>query len=93
MGTDTHLRALLGSGMLSWGLETCIPPGAHPSHVPALAIQPVPCPAQGSVARVSASAGHPILQRGLENGAWQPGASPPHTPHIPRLQPCSLQGA
>lgn len=37
MGPDTHLRALLGLGMLSWGLETCILLRAHPSLVPTLA--------------------------------------------------------
>lgn len=90
MGTDTHLRALLGSGMLSWGLETCIPPGAHPSHVPALAAQLVPCPAQGSIAQVSASAGHPILQTGVPGSLEHPHHTP-HTSPGSSLAPCKGQ--
>lgn len=61
--------------------------------VPALSLlwlaQPVPCPAQGSIAQISASAGHSVLQREMADGVWQPRAFPPLTPRIPRPQPCS----
>lgn len=47
MGADTHLRVLLGLGMHSWGLETCIPPGAYPSPIPALASTASAMPSAG----------------------------------------------
>lgn len=82
---------------LVWGCSAgSLEPASHPELIPALLLlwpaQPVLRPAQGSVAWVSASAGHPVLQTGMGDDVWQFGVSPPLPPHIPRSQSCSLQG-
>jgi len=89
---------LISGHCLVWGCSAGgLTPASRPEFIPALFLrwlaQPVLCPAQGNTAWASASAGQPVLQTGMGDGTWQPGASPPLTPHILRPQPCSLQGA
>lgn len=81
---------------LVWGCSVGISkPASWPELIPAPFLlwpaQPVLCPAQGSVAQVSAGAGHPVLQTGMGDGAWQ---HPHHSPRVsqgPSLAPLKQQ--
>lgn len=85
IGADTHLRTLLGSGMLSLGLEACMLPRAHPALI---LLWPAPCLVQGDVAQ--ASARHHVLQTGWEmvSGSLEQTFNSLHISPGPTLVPC-----
>lgn len=65
---------LISGHCLVWGCTVGgLKPASHLELIAALFLlwpaQPVLCPAQGTIDQVSASAGHPVLQTGMRDGA------------------------
>lgn len=89
MGPDTHLRALLGLGMLSWGLETCILLRAHPSLVPTLASTASAMPGAGEYSSCLLVLGILYSKQGWEmvSGSLEHPHHSPHTFEAPAFIP------